>query len=181
MRTYKGILALLLTALSLCLISCGSREPGVLEGKWAYIHDKETSAFTFKGDQAEFEGKKYTYSVDGGFIRLTRNGESEDLRYIPTEDGMYIYLKTPYERENGTGQEGLLGKWVNREKRWSFEFRENGEFNEDGFFPGHFRLDEEASSFTLMYVDHFEDTVCYYTIEGDVLTVEYPWQLVKMP
>ena len=41
--------------------------------------------------------------------------------------------------------------------------------------------EEGDSSFKLMYIDHFEDTVCYYTLDGNVLMVEYPWQMVKMP
>ena len=50
---------------------------------------------------------------------------------------------------------------------------------EDGYFPGTYTVDEESGSFRLHYAGgQLDDTVCYFTLDGDALTVEYPWRMV---
>ena len=167
-----------------CLASCGGKSAGGMDGKWAYVHDKNTCALSFSGNTMKLDGEKYQYSVEGSTLLLTKNGKSDTMRFVLSDDGseMYIYKKTGYVPDEGQTPNGLVGRWINKENKWSFEFKENGEFSEDGIFPGYYTVNEEGdSSFKLMYIDHFEDTVCYYTLEGNVLMVEYPWQMVKIP
>ena len=49
---------------------------------------------------------------------------------------------------------------------------------EDGVFVGDYFLDGEPGSIRLDYYDDLPDTILYYTIEGDEMIVEYPWDLV---
>lgn len=170
----------LVLALALLLASCGSVQEGALNGKYAYIHDTEKAALTFKGDKVVLDGTRYSYTVDDEFIMLARNGKTTPIRFLETKDGMYIYKTAVYTLEEGTGGEGLIGLWKDPETNWSFEFNNKAEFLEDGVLPGHFSVDENAGTFKLMYNDPVEDTVCYYKLEGDKLTVEYPWLMVKI-
>lgn len=175
------ITILLIFALTFPLSACAKDAEGELCGSWAYIHDKEKAAMKIKADTLTLDGDSYGYTLEGDFIMLTRKGETTALRYLVNEDGseMYIYKHSLYTLEGEKG-EGLVGKWVGENGKWSFTFKDNGEFNEDGYFPGHYSVDSENATFKLMYEDRFEDTVCYYSLEGDTLTVEYPWLMVKM-
>ena len=176
-----SVLVLLFVSL-LCLSSCGTQNTGEMDGRWAHIYEKDKCALSFSGDTVKLDGVKYKYAVEDNTLLLTKDGKTDRMRFVMNGDGseMNIYKKTEYVFEGEGTPDGLIGKWVNEENKWSFEFTENGMFNEDGFFPGYYSLDDENSSFKLMYVDHFEDSVCYYSISGNVLTVEYPWQMVKM-
>ena len=61
----------------------------------------------------------------------------------------------------------------------AFVFEKDMRFMEDGTFVGTFEVDTEAGTFTLKYQPAiFEDTTCYFTWEGDHMTVEYPWTVV---
>ena len=40
-------------------------------------------------------------------------------------------------------------------------------------------FDEEAGTIKLMYDDPIEDTLLYYSIDGDDMTIDYPWPMVK--
>ena len=64
------------------------------------------------------------------------------------------------------------------DEKYSYEFTEKGTFYEDQNFPGHYQVDESDHSIKLMYNDQFEDTYLYYSLDGDVLTIEYPWSMV---
>jgi hypothetical protein len=59
-------------------------------------------------------------------------------------------------------------------------FTDKGTFLEDGYFPGYYTVDEANSTLKLVYNDQFEDTICYFRLEGDKLYIEYPWPMVKM-
>lgn len=160
-------------------------------GSWAYIHDTETAVLVFKEDgSAKYKKKNYDFSCEDGRIVLSSDGEEKyRLRYLLADDAMYFFEQEIYERTDEAPAAGdtytqpgreLIGMWRNTENKWSFQFTEEGTFNEDGYFPGHFWVDEEAGTFKLAYNDHFEDTTCYYTVDGDRLTIEYPWPMVRM-
>lgn len=164
---------------------CGNDGPKVespILGKWAYIHDDETMILQLKDNGvAIYHKEKYNFTDENGFLILKADGK-EDLKLRYTIDGEDILL---YEHEDyyyqGEGTpEGLVGLWENDETKWSLEFTSEGSFLEETYFPGYYTVDEENSSFKLMYTDKFEDTTCYYQIEGNTLHVEYPWKMVKM-
>ena len=158
-----------------------SPEAKALCGKWAYIHDKENPAFVLSADgRAILDGMLYSYECDGEFITLKTVGHREiKMRYVLEDDGMYIYKRTVYKFQDKGKPDGLKGLWKNDENSWSFEFSDKGTFVEDGYFPGYYSVDAESGTFKLAYNDHFEDTTCYYNIDGKNLTVEYPWLMVR--
>lgn len=184
LRGMKKFLLGITAAAILLLAGCGpkadlSAPAQTLCGKWAYIHDETTTVLQLKDDgKAVFHEEKYTWDCDGEFISLTDNkGTATALRYAWDDQDIYLYEQTIYTCQ-GT-HDGLIGKWVSEKDHWSFEFTTNGTFDEDGYFPGHYSVDEAAGTFRLAYNDPFEDTTCYYQINGDELLVEYPWHMVS--
>ena len=171
--------------LVLLLAGCGggrdlSPEETALCGRWAYSHEPDTAVLTLKKDgSAVYEKTGYTFSSDGTFLQL-ENGKGDPLllRYVLEDGEMTLYIPSEYRCE-GT-PEGLVGLWQCEPKNWSYEFSAEGTFREDGVFTGRYTADEENGTITLQYPDYFEDTVCHYTLEGDSLTVEYPWHMVPM-
>lgn len=153
-----------------------------LVGNWAYIHDPENPVLAFSVNRnAIFEGKLYNYDCDGGFINLTdADGNITKARYILDKDGMYFFRTTTYEFSGEGKPDGLVGLWECPSQNWSFEFTKMGTFREDEYFPGYYTVDEASSTFKLIYNDHFEDTTCYYKLDGNKLTIEYPWRMVKV-
>lgn len=173
-----GIMALAV----LLLAGCGSKtdlsdQAGKLCGEWAYIHDEATAVLELKNNgKAVFHEAKYTWDCDDTFLYLTAGKDTVVLRYLWDDEDIYLYEQAIYTCQ-GT-HDGLIGKWVSEKDHWSFEFTTNGTFDEDGYFPGHYSVDEAAGTFKLAYNDPFEDTTCYYHIEGDELLVEYPWHMI---
>lgn len=153
-----------------------------LLGRWAYVHDTENAALVFETTgYAVLDGEPYTYEYDDQFIKLTAmDGTVTNMRYVADNKGMYIYKHTTYTYTGSGAPNGLIGNWECKEKKWLFEFSDKGTFMEDGYFPGYYSVDEENGTFKLMYNDHFEDTECYYSIDGNELSIEYPWRMVKM-
>ena len=84
-----------------------------------------------------------------------------------------------YEYKDEGTPDGIIGNWYNAEKKWSFEFTSSGTFKEDGYFPGYYTLGEDGTSISLVYNDHFLDSTLYYSIDGNQLTLEYPWPMVE--
>ncbi|HEX3022227.1 MAG TPA: hypothetical protein VHP81_07530, partial [Lachnospiraceae bacterium] len=151
-------------------------------GSWAYIHDKETAIAVFREDgSAQYEGQDYSFECDSQFIKLKDSkGETIQLRYVLDKKGMYLYSNNTYTFCGEDEPNGLVGEWSCAEKNWTYAFTEKGTFLEDGYFPGYYSVDDESSTFKLVYNDHFEDTVCYFQLEGNKLQVEYPWRMVRM-
>lgn len=179
----KGFIQLagLLLLGMLFVAGCGKTNSNVgeLKGNWGYIHEPETTVLSVKENgKTVFEGKNYTIDVAEDFITLSSSGESEKMRYVLDKDGLLLYKNTVYYLE-GDSSDGIVGRWVGENGKWSFEFTENGTFQEDGYFPGYYAVDENSGVIKLMYNDHFEDTVCYYVVEGNKLTLQYPWRMVK--
>ncbi len=174
----------------LLMIACGKNENDTAKsnealgiyGGWAYIHDKETAIAVFHEDgTAEYEGKDYSFEGDSQFIKLMdTDGKTIQLRYTLDDEGMYLYSNNTYTFSGEGEPVGLVGEWSCAEKNWSYSFTEAGTFMEDGFFPGYYTVDDENSTFKLVYNDQFEDTVCYFHLEKDKLRIEYPWRMVRM-
>lgn len=158
-----------------------SPEAQKLCGKWAYIHDPENPSLVLSADgRAVLDGILYNYECDGQFITLKSIGRKDiKMRYVFEKENLYIYKTTVYKFQDKGKPEDLTGLWKNEENNWSFEFSDKGTFVEDGYFPGYYLVDAENGTFLLAYNDHFEDTTCYYNINGKNLTVEYPWLMVR--
>lgn len=181
----KRYISVLLIAVFLLLAGCAaadlSPQAQTIQGKWAYIHDEETVILKLKADgTAVFHDKDYTYDCDGEYILLkSSDGEELNLRYKLDDDNLYVFEQTTYTYDGEGKPDGIVGQWVSPENNWNFEFTEEGTFMEDGYFPGYYTVNEKDGTFKLVYNDKFEDTVCYYHIDGKELMLEYPWCMVK--
>lgn len=178
----KRFISLLLIVLFVFMTACGAQS-GVAtpKGKWAYIHDEETPILVLKsGGKAVYHGDNYIYTLNDGYMELLAdNTDVLKLRYTMDGEDMYLYEHTTYTYSGEGEPDGLVGLWIDEADNWEFEFTDAGTFREDGYFPGYYSVDEAAGTFKLMYNDQFEDTVCYYAIEGNELLVEYPWHMVR--
>ncbi len=179
---------LVIVLILLAMTACGKNNTALSEeaqkicGSWAYNHDKETAIAVFREDgTAQYEGKDYSFECDGQFIQLKdKKGDTIQLRYAFNDEGIYLYSNNTYTFSGEGEPDGLVGEWSCAEKKWSYSFTEQGTFMEDGFFPGYYTVDDKNSTFKLVYNDQFEDTVCYFQLEGNKLSIEYPWRMVKM-
>lgn len=175
---------LFLILVSLCIITiltACKKEEGSMSGKWAYNHDKDTTILSFNGNKAEYKGVKYTYTSDDKFITFKDDKSNElKVRYERDKEDMLVYEKNVYTYSGEENPSGIVGIWKNAANNWSFEFTEDGTFMEDGYFPGHYDYDSEAGTVKLMYNDHFQDTICYLTLNGKELSIEYPWRMVPV-
>ncbi|WP_026527925.1 hypothetical protein [Butyrivibrio sp. VCD2006] len=184
-KVNNSFLIIAITALLILPTGCGSKK---IES-WAYTHepDKETIALYDNG-KAVFKGENYTYTKDDSWITLTDKSKNElKLRYEMNGEGMTLYEKSTYkldksaenaETENNGDGESIIGTWV-QDNGWSYVFTPEGEFSEEGIFFGHYSVDDEKSCIRLMYNDPIEDAFLYYTLNGDELTVDYPWPMTK--
>ena len=188
MKKIKILPAFLVIMLSiLWMTACGlntttkSEEVKKIYGSWAYRHDKETTIAVFREDgTAQYEGKDYTFECDSQFITLKDSDRKTiKLRYVPNDEGMYLYSNNTYSFQGEGEPHDLVGEWSCADKNWSYSFAEDKTFMEDGFFPGNYTVDEEKSTFQLVYKDDFDDTVCYFQLDGNKLQIEYPWPMVK--
>lgn len=194
MKIKAFMATLLLLLLSIMSVACGKEQTSALEqtlspqvrrvcGSWAYIHDKETPVAVFEENgNAVYEDEKYSFDCDAEYILLkSPDGEEQRLRYRLEDEGyMLLYKNTVYAYAGEGEPADLTGWWRCEQNNWSFEFTDAGTFLEDGFFPGQYTVDNETQTFTLSYSEQFEDTVCFYRIEGKELYIEYPWTMVKM-
>ena len=151
---------------------------------WAYNYEPQKAVLNLYDDgTAEFQGEKYTsYSKSDEFYELTKSdGSVLKMRYVMDGDVMNLYIKAVYKYQ-GTGEhEGILGYWLEeKDGRLTFEFTDKGTFLEDRIMPGHYTVvDEETGYVKLMYNDHYYDTYIYCEVDGDTLTVDYPWPMVE--
>ena len=179
---------LVIMLIMLFMTACGknatakSNEAKGICGSWAYTHDKETAIAVFHKDgTAQYEGKDYSFECDSQFIKLKdKDDKTIKLRYLVDDVGMYLYSNTTYTFSGKGEPHGLVGEWSCKEKNWSYSFTEAGTFMEDGFFSGNYTIDDENSTFKLVYKDQFEDTVCYFQVDDGKLQIEYPWPMVKI-
>ena len=180
MGKFKALfLSLFMSAALLSFTGCSEEVESPLIGKWAYIHDAETTIINLKSNgKVVYNGNTYDYALDDEYIHLTGKNGTLDLRYRYDGSEFLLYQTTEYLYVGEGTPDSILGTWQNTENRWSYEFTEDGTFNEDGYFPGYYTVDESARTVKLVYNDHFEDTVIYYTLSGNRLTIDYPWSMV---
>ena len=189
------LFTLMVLALATLITGCGKDEKKTAES-WAYNFDDTTEVLRLNSDgSAFFLAKEYengrqikkeknfsSYIKDDTYITMKNSDGSElKLRYMRTDEGMNIYEKSiyRYSSNNVTEQNGVSGIWVNPElDKYYFEFTSAGTFLEDGVFTGHYEVNESEGTIRLKYNDPVPDTVFYYEINGDTMSVEYPWQMV---
>jgi hypothetical protein len=190
MKTTKLPLTIFAVVLMLLLMTACSKnkndpaksdEALEIYGSWAYNHDKETAIAVFLEDgTAQYEGKDYSFECDSQFIKLTNtDGETKQLRYVLDDEGMYLYSNNTYTFSGEGEPDDLVGEWTCADKNWTYSFTETGTFMEDGYFSGNYTVDDENSTFKLVYNGEFEDTVCYFQLEENKLYIEYPWPMVR--
>ena len=175
----------LLLVLFLCLYgtTLAEKQASPLLGEWAYAYEPDVSVLLVSADgTARFQDQAWRWEDTDGFLRLTSDeGTEMTLRYAITDKEICIYPRTAYRRgKEVEGQGGLIGIWEGIQGGSNFVFTPAGYFLEDSAFSGNYVSDPEKGQFLLHYGDAFADTLCYYTIEDDILTVEYPWPVVPL-
>ena len=155
---------------------------GATSEQWAYNHEPENKILElFSNGKAEYKGNGYTYTKDDSFIHLKdKSGNTTDIRYVMEGDEMLFYEASAYHREGGSAEDGVYGLWKQNEGKEFFQFNKDGKFSEDNIFFGKYGLDKDAGTIKLMYSDPLQDTILYYTLDGDTITIEYPWRLVRI-
>ncbi|MCR5421412.1 MAG: hypothetical protein K6E98_10410 [Lachnospiraceae bacterium] len=177
MKKKKNIIVM--TMLMICMFvlsACG----GTVE-RWAYVHEPETAVLSFKSNgKAIYKDKEYQYTKDDSYIHLKGKGdiEDQDLRYIVDGDKMILYESSTYQRKDGSSEDGVFGVWV-QDNGWEFQFTKDGKFSEENIFYGHYSLDKNNRTIKLMYDEPLEDAILYYELNGNELTIEYPWPMTK--
>ncbi|MCR5508683.1 MAG: hypothetical protein K6F34_08340 [Lachnospiraceae bacterium] len=148
---------------------------------WSYNYEPEKEVLTlYDNGKAVFNGTEYTYTRNDKFISMTgSDGVTVDHRYENDKDGMIFYDRSVYTRKEGTGKNGIIGEWTHENGHNLFRFGDDGQFSEENIFYGHYRVDESDHSIKLMYVEPMQDTVLYYSVEGDKMTIDYPWPMVR--
>ncbi len=178
---------ILVITFTCCMAGCGKQaiqqnpDEIALLGEWYYAHDEKETVATFSEDgSAKFEGEKYQYTCDGEFINLTdKDGNVTKLRYLSEGDKMYVYIQSTYTRQAEGGGSGIVGLWCCEEEGWTFEFSAKGTFMEEGAMTGYYEVNEEAKTVKLMYGEALADTVFFYELTENELSVEYPWLMIK--
>ena len=171
-RFWKHTAAMLLSCLILAGCGAGNAE------HWAYIHEPEKEVLTLgENGKAEYKGKKYSYTKDDTTITLRDDtGAEEAHRYVVDGEQMIFYERSVYTRDTRGQGEGLTGTWMCGNNLYTFS--PEGEFSEENIFFGRYAVDEAAGTIKLMYSDPIEDSLLYYHLEGDQLTIDYPWPMV---
>lgn len=156
----------------LSLSGCGRKAES-----WAYNHEptKEVLALYSNG-KATYKDNEYKYKRDDSYIYLKDKDDTTSLRYVKDGDNIILYEKSTYHRSDGQG-DGLVGLWT-QDNGWSYQFTEDGKFSEDSIFFGSYSVDTQEQCIKLMYDDPLQDAFLYYTLEGNELSIEYPWPMV---
>lgn len=177
MKKFRGyILSTILISSALLLGGCGSKTE-----KWAYAYEPAREVIELSDNgKAQYKGSTFTYTKNGNFIELKdKSGKVTSLRYEIENNNLILYEKSTYTYSGEKKNDGIIGLWT-QENGWSYQFTEDGKFSEENIFFGRYTVDEEKGCIRLMYDDPIEDAYLYYTLEGNKLTVDYPWPMVKM-
>lgn len=154
---------------------------------WAYDYEPQVEILNLgRISNAQYKGESYRYKKDDQYIVFTGNsGETFKRRYeLSTdkdgEEVMFLYEPCVYTYAGEDTPDGLVGEWQS-ENGWSFRFNENGTFVEDTYFVGYYSAEKDEGKVKLVYDSEFRfnDAHIYYQIEGDQMTLEYPWRLLK--
>ena len=158
------------------LSGCGGKTEA-----WAYTHEPTEQIIALSDNgKATYKGSEYTYTKDDSYITLKdKSGSEESLRYEMNGEQMTLYEKSTYTRQGKAEGDGIVGVWT-QDNGWSYQFTEDGSFSEENIFFGHYSVDEAKSCIRLMYDDPIEDAYLYYSLDGDKLTVAYPWPMVRV-
>lgn len=158
----------------LSLSGCGSKKVE----SWAYNHEPEKEILAFYSNgKADYKGEEYKYTRDDSYIHLTAGDVTTTLRYVTNGDNITLYERSTYHLEAGDANGSIVGLWT-QDNGWSYQFTEEGKFSEDNIFFGSYSVDESQSCIKLMYDDPIEDAFLYYELDGDTLTIDYPWPMV---
>jgi len=159
----------------------GCSDSKVNSEKWAYIHEPSVTILElFENGEAVFEGDKYTYTLENDVLHMTdSDGNESDMRFIPDGEQKLLYERVLYEYTGEGKPDGIIGFWQQIDGNLSFEFTDKGTFREDFYSPGYYSVDEENGIIKLVYNDMYADTYIYYSVDGNVLTVDYPWPVVR--
>ena len=152
---------------------------GKVVESWAYIHDPQTEILAlYDNGRAVYKGSDYKYTKDDRYIVLTdKAGTETKLRYVPDGDKMLLYERSVYTYGGEGTPDSVVGAW-GQDNGWSYEFTDKGTFSEESIFFGHYTVDENEHTIKLMYDDPIEDAILYYSLDGNELTVDYPWPMV---
>ena len=144
---------------------------------WAFDpSDAKPSLIVRKDGTAQYKNVEYARcEITDNSYRLTdEKGAVLDLEFRDAENGnRYIYDVWEYERTEGDKGPSVVGVWECGNNY--YEFSAKGTFQEDGVFFGHYSVDVNAGTIRLMYERDLSDTVMYYHIENDHMTVRYPF------
>jgi len=200
-RMKKPAFALIIVMLlTMCLTGCSNTDDNTEKGvkeSWAYNFDETKEVIRLNEDgTAMYQVKSFkdnvqvskatkfdSYTKDDKYITL-KNADTEiKLMYEPYEKGIMLYEKSTYKYSANSlnpQQDGsVLGLWESTgTDKLFYEFSDQGTFMEDGVFVGEYKWDKEAGTVTLNYYDEVPSTTFYYIIEGDIMTVDYPWPMV---
>jgi hypothetical protein len=167
-------------------------DPELISERWAFSHERDKAVMIFfKDGTAAFDGVMYkSYEMTDSFIRFTaEDGTVTEMRFyegkdFDGEEKRYVYRKAYYKLVPDllTGDSPVIGYWAGYgpNEGLSFQFTDKGTFYEDETLPGHYFVNDDGS-ILLNYDGYLSNTLIYYTIDGDMMTVDYPWAMVKMP
>lgn len=149
-------------------------------GMWI---DSEDDVLEFFSDDSVnwFDLESYdSYNFDGKFLCLYRNGEETKHLARLFDDMLVIYGDSYYYERVGEGS-GLFGRWdcvSHDDGDYSFDFRNDGTFNEDGAYNGIYYID--GNDILLSYDDSTAE-LCIFVLDGDKLAVAYGHVLYYTP
>lgn len=174
----SSVILLAMTVMMTFLYGCGSKTAE----KWAYIHEPDKEALVlYDNGKAVYKDTEYSYTTDDTHYTLTdKNGNTTKIRYVMDGDRMILYETSVYTRDAEEPGSGVAGKWIHENGRNMFRFTKDGQFDEDGYFYGHYNVKENEGTIKLMYSDPLQDCILYYSLNGDELTIEYPWPMVRV-
>ena len=172
------LVTIFILCLSSALFGCGKTAEKT--ESWAYIHEPGEEILSLYDDgKALYKGEKYSYTKDDSNIDLAADdGEHLDLHYEMEGNQMLLYEKSTYEYSGEKDTDGIVGIWK-QDNGWEYQFTEDGKFSEENIFFGRYTVDEENACIKLMYDDPIEDAYLYYELDGDELTIAYPWPMVR--
>ena len=182
MRVKKSLVLLLTFSIAAAIFTGCSDKNNPLTGEWAYLHDKEKAAFTVTSNgKATLDGVTYDCKYDDSFITLSASdSNTKKLRYVLTDEGLVLYKSTDYTYSGDGIPTDIIGSWEDTKDSWSYDFSTEGDFVEDGFFSGTYKVNTSDNTIVLDYNEDFQDTTIYYSLSGNTLTIEYPWKMVKI-
>ena len=191
-RKKMPVFVLMIALVLIFATGCGKDE--AVES-WAYNFDETKEILRLNTDGSAMFMEKYyvdgiqksreknytSYKKDDNCITLTGSDGDLEMRYESSDKGMVLYEKSTYTytpTETYTRGDGIVGVWTNvGTDRYYFEFSVEGHFMEDGLFVGDYFLEGDGKV-RLDYYDDVPDSVLYYSIQGDEMTIEYPWDMV---